>query len=137
MKQAAYSGHADSGAEDETGIRFLGEIQDVAPYLQAADLFVLPSRYEVLSVALLESMASGLAAIATDVGGNVDLINHLQTGWLVSGEDGPELPVRLAEAMQTLLADELLRSRLAQMDGNLLSNLIHWKASPINCTGYI
>jgi glycosyltransferase involved in cell wall biosynthesis len=114
LKQAAYSGHADSGAQHESGVRFLGEIQDVAPYLQAADLFVLPSRYEGLSVALLESMASGLAAIATDVGGNVDLVNHLQTGWLVSGEDGPELPVRLAEAMQSLLADEPLRSRLAQ-----------------------
>jgi glycosyltransferase involved in cell wall biosynthesis len=114
LKQAAYAGRADSGAEGETGIRFLGEIQDVAPYLQTADLFVLPSRYEGLSVALLESLASGLAAIATDVGGNVDLINHLQTGWLVSGEDGSEFPVRLAEAIQTLLADEPLRNRLAQ-----------------------
>ncbi len=117
LKRAAYSAQpsaADSAADYGPGIRFLGEIQDVAPYLQAADIFVLPSSREGLSVALLESMASGLATIATDVGGNADLIDPLRTGWLVPGEDGPELPVRLAEAMRTLLADEALRNRLAQ-----------------------
>jgi glycosyltransferase involved in cell wall biosynthesis len=51
-------------------VRFAGATQDVTPWLGAADAFVLPSRQEGLSVALLEAMACGLAVVATDVGGN-------------------------------------------------------------------
>jgi glycosyltransferase involved in cell wall biosynthesis len=50
-------------------VRFAGPTEDVAPWLRAADAFVLPSRQEGLSVALLEAMACGLAIVATDVGG--------------------------------------------------------------------
>jgi len=117
LKFAAYPAEpTPAGVEDDrgTGIRFLGEIQDVAPYLQAADLFILPSSREGLSVSLLEAMACGLAAIATNVGGNGDLIHHQQTGWLVPGDAGADLPARLAEAVRTLLADEPLRTRIAR-----------------------
>jgi glycosyltransferase involved in cell wall biosynthesis len=51
-------------------VRFAGATDDVLPWLHAADAFVLPSRQEGLSVALLEAMACGLAVVATDVGGN-------------------------------------------------------------------
>ncbi|MDR3575817.1 MAG: glycosyltransferase family 4 protein [Anaerolineaceae bacterium] len=117
LKHAAYPDRElskDVSDDCGTGIHFLGEMQDVAPYLQAADLFVFPSSREGLSVSLLEAMACGLASIATDVGGNVDLIHHQQTGWLVPGENSLELSPRLSEAMQTLLADEPLRLRIAQ-----------------------
>jgi glycosyltransferase involved in cell wall biosynthesis len=124
LKRAAYPAQAESAdiANDRgTGIRFLGEIQDVAPYLQVADLFVLPSSREGLSVSLLEAMACGLASIATDVGGNVDLIHHQQTGWLVTGDTSAELSIQLAKAMCILLMDEHLRIRIAQAGRELIA----------------
>jgi glycosyltransferase involved in cell wall biosynthesis len=59
--------------------------------LHRADVFVLPSRFESMSYTLLEAMASGLACIATRVGGNADLIQEGVQGWLVAPGDPPAL----------------------------------------------
>ena len=83
------------------GVQFIGQVEDVAPYLQAADLFVLPSATEGLSNALLEALSTGLAAIATAVGGAPDVIEHGKTGWLIP----PDYPSALQEAILKLLAD--------------------------------
>jgi glycosyltransferase involved in cell wall biosynthesis len=50
-------------------VRFAGTAADVLPWLRAADAFVLPSRQEGTSVALLEAMACAVPIVATDVGG--------------------------------------------------------------------
>jgi glycosyltransferase involved in cell wall biosynthesis len=55
-------------------VHFTGAVGDVSPYLAAADLFVLPSLSEGISNSLLEAMASGLACIATRVGGTADVL---------------------------------------------------------------
>jgi glycosyltransferase involved in cell wall biosynthesis len=73
-------------------------------------LFVLPSATEGLSNALLEAMASGLACIATRVGGATDVITHRQNGWLLQ----PDEPAQLQEAINTLLADVASRTRLGE-----------------------
>jgi len=90
------------------GILFLGEQLDVKPYLQASDLFVLPSKAEGLPVALLEALACGLPVIASSVGGSPEVIRHMETGWLVP----PGNPIALSEAIVTLLTDEKLRNKL-------------------------
>jgi glycosyltransferase involved in cell wall biosynthesis len=92
------------------GVHFLGQLDNVADFLQAADLFVLPSATEGLSNALLEAMASGLACIATRVGGATDVITHRQNGWLLQ----PDEPAQLQEAINTLLADVASRTRLGE-----------------------
>lgn len=61
---------------------FLGERDDVDKILFAFDLFVLPSRNEGISNTILEAMATGLPVIATNVGGNPELIQHRHTGLL-------------------------------------------------------
>jgi glycosyltransferase involved in cell wall biosynthesis len=80
------------------GVQFAGMISDVAPYLGAADAFVLPSDAEGLSNAMLEAMAAGLAPITTAVGGARDLIDR-DNGWLVPVGDTPELTAALDDAL--------------------------------------
>ena len=97
-------------AGSENGILFPGSVEDVKPYLQAADIFMLPSAREGLSNALLEAMSTGLAAVATTVGGNPELITDQESGLLVPPDDSPAL----TQALLSLLENETLRSRLGQ-----------------------
>jgi glycosyltransferase involved in cell wall biosynthesis len=106
-----------SGPEEEAlkqaagaGIIFAGRVEDVAPYLKASDLFILPSAAEGLSVALLEAMATGLPAISTNVGGAPDIIKHGKNGWLVP----PDHPPALQTALLTLLGNTTLRTNMGQ-----------------------
>jgi len=85
-----------------------GVFDSVDELLAAADLFVLPSWEEGLSVALLEAMAAGLPVVATDIPGNRDLLTHGRSGLLVPARD----PVRLAEAIGRLLAEPELGAAL-------------------------
>lgn len=80
-----------------------GPIRDI---LDTADLFVLPSRQEGLPRALLEAMARGLPAVASDVGGTSEL---LPAHALVRADDVDGL----AEAMARFLSDPALRAREA------------------------
>jgi glycosyltransferase involved in cell wall biosynthesis len=80
-------------------VRFAGSAEDVAPWLRAADAFVLPSRTEGLSLALLEAMATGLPVIATDVGGTPAAAGG--TAVLVPPAD----PATLGAALSALLEE--------------------------------
>lgn len=82
-------------------IRFITDCEDPLPWYQAADLFVLPSRWEGLSNALLEAMACELPVIATQLGGNVDAIEHERNGLFVPPDDAGALVV----AIKRLLTD--------------------------------
>jgi glycosyltransferase involved in cell wall biosynthesis len=64
-------------------VTFVGRHTDVKPFLQAADIFVLPSEKEGMSNALLEAMATGLPCIATPVGASPQLLDHGRCGLLV------------------------------------------------------
>jgi glycosyltransferase involved in cell wall biosynthesis len=68
---------------------------DIRPYYQCADIFVMPSFHEGISNAVLEAMACALPVIATDVTGNTDLIRHRHNGLLVPPDDAPALAAAL------------------------------------------
>jgi glycosyltransferase involved in cell wall biosynthesis len=71
-------------------VMFVGFQDDVRPYLATADVFVLPSRSpaEALPFSLLEAMSSGLACIATDVGGVREVVSDGVDGLVVAPEIG-------------------------------------------------
>lgn len=98
------------------GVRFTGQVEDVLPFLQAADLFVLPSATEGLSMALLEAMAAGVTPLATAVGGTPDLIEHGQNGWLIPAGDG----AALQNAIVALFADCQGRQQMSQRGRQLI-----------------
>jgi glycosyltransferase involved in cell wall biosynthesis len=93
-------------------VMFLGFQEDVRPYLAAADIFVFPSRMraEGLPFALIEAMSSGLACIATDVGGVQEAISDGVDGMIVP----PESPSALAESIRSLFLDSELRSTIGK-----------------------
>ncbi|MBI5964265.1 MAG: glycosyltransferase family 4 protein [Chloroflexi bacterium] len=68
-------------------VEFLGNQPDVRPYLNAADLFVLPSKSEGISNALLEAMSAGLACVVSAVGGNFDILDKGHCGVLLPSGD--------------------------------------------------
>jgi glycosyltransferase involved in cell wall biosynthesis len=89
---------------------FLGRRSDVPRILSCCDLAVLPSHTEGLSNALLEYLAAGLPAVASRVGGNVEIIQDGKTGLLVPPEDSSAL----AGAILQLLGDSGLAAELGR-----------------------
>src|SRR5207237_448260 len=78
-------------------ITFHGELKNVAQVIARARLFVLPSINEGLPLALLEAMATGVPVVATDVGGNREVVVSGRTGLLVPARDSERLSLALME----------------------------------------
>lgn len=89
-------------------VQFLGTRQDIPDLLAASDLFVLPSLWEGLPMALVEAMASGLPIVATDVSGSRQAIQSGKTGILVPPGDADEL----VEAITNLLTNPDIGSKM-------------------------
>ena len=97
---------AAQGLAEADRIRFVGAVRhaDVRPYLQHADLVVVPSWYEERGRILLEAMATGTPVVAARTGGIPATVRHGVNGLLVP----PRVPERLAAAIDRLLGDHRL-----------------------------
>ncbi|WP_068636906.1 TIGR03088 family PEP-CTERM/XrtA system glycosyltransferase [Thauera butanivorans] len=83
-----------------------GERKDVPDVMRSLGIFALPSRAEGISNTILEAMASGLPVVATDVGGNGELVETERTGLLVPAEE----PVTMAEALMCYASNAALQN---------------------------
>jgi N-acetyl-alpha-D-glucosaminyl L-malate synthase BshA len=76
-------------AEDETrrlgvesSVSFLGKVDNVAPLLASADLYLLPTESESFGLSALEALASGVPVIGTNAGGLPEVVRNGETGFL-------------------------------------------------------
>ncbi|ADL03173.1 glycosyl transferase group 1 [[Clostridium] saccharolyticum WM1] len=81
----------------ERQVRLIGYKKDVKSVLRQADVFIMPSFREGLSVALQEAMATGLPIIATDIRGNNELIDEGKGGWLIPSNDVETMAERMIQ----------------------------------------
>ena len=111
----------------EKHVQFLGAVNNVEEYLQAADMFVFPTENDAFPSSVVEAMACGLPVIATPVGAIKTIVIHEQTGWLIQ----PKNDQQLFDALHVLISDRLLASRL----GRAASRSVRERYSAIMVTG--
>ena len=91
----------------EPGIKWLGQVGDIASLWRDSHIAALPSHREGLPKSLLEAAACGRPMVATDAPGCREIVIHEETGLLVPIED----PQALAKAIGALAASKELRTR--------------------------
>lgn len=97
-----------SGLEKE--VIFLGALQNVSDYLQAADLFAFPTENDAFPSSIIEAMACGLPIVTTPVGAMKTIVTHQETGLLVQ----PGSFEQLFEALDVMLSDKVLAAHFGQ-----------------------
>lgn len=100
-------------------------VADVAPWLETMDIFVLPSLSEALSNSLMEAMASGCACIASNTGGNPELIRDQVTGLLFQPGNAEDL----AKKITCLASNPQVRTGLARSSTQLVQKQFSLEAS--------
>lgn len=90
-------------------VYFTGARRDINQIMPSADIFILPSISEGFPITLIEALASGLPAVATDVGGVKELITP-DVGFIVKPRD----PQAIKEAIDKLMEDTDMKSQMAQ-----------------------
>jgi L-malate glycosyltransferase len=91
-------------------VSFLGDRRDITELLGSMDISAVPSTSESLSNAVVESMAAGVAVVATDVGGTPEIISDGETGLLVA----PDREKELADAIERFIAQPAFRAACAR-----------------------
>ena len=99
-----------------------GDRNDIPDILRLLDIFVLPSIGEGISNTILEAMATGLPIIATNVGGNPELVEDGVNGYLVPSND----PEKLAESIVKLSGSNNTRSSMGKASLEIVSEKFNW-----------
>jgi N-acetyl-alpha-D-glucosaminyl L-malate synthase BshA len=105
---------AEQGMSED--VVFLGEQQDLVPWLSIADLFLLPSAQESFGLAALEAMACEVPVIASNVGGLPEIIQDGVTGFL----HPPEAVEAMAERGVALLSDADRRATMGRSASHMV-----------------
>lgn len=98
------------------GVRFVAPVTDPRPWYAAADVVVLPSRWEGLSLTLLEALASGRCVVASDIPGLAEA---------VTADVGARVPVDDTRALAGALARRLVEPHLCAAEGRAAARAAH------------
>lgn len=113
----------ESEIKQDKDILLPGAVNNVVQYLQAMDVFVLPSLTETSSLATMEAMSTGLPVVVTPVGSIRE--------YVVDGENGLIFPrqdvASLAEKLELLIHDEKLRAKLGKNARKTIIEKHHWQ----------
>ena len=128
-----------------SSVAFMGIQQEVRPYLEMADLFVLPSKAEGISNALLEAMSAQIACLAAPVGGNPEVLINEKYGLLVPHGDvnawvdailkissNLELRTKMGMSARERILEEYDFTVVGKKYENLYIELLSRKQLPIN-----
>ena len=85
------------GVEDS--VSFLGKLDQIAPLLAAADLFLLPSQSESFGLSALEALASGVPVVGSHAGGLPEVVRDGETGFLCEIGDVPGMASAALEVL--------------------------------------
>lgn len=94
----------------KNAVKFVGFRNDISEIYKIAQIFAFPSKREGLPVALMEAMAAGLPCVASKIRGNVDLIENLESDFLIKPTD----VAGFAKAIKTLIDNTNLRTKMGQ-----------------------
>lgn len=95
----------------QSNVDFLGKRRDVMQLLSNAKIFILPSRWEGVSIALMEAMVAGAVPLVSDVGDLADFVIPEETGYIFELEDEPS---SYSNKVKTLLNDKSLLSKMQE-----------------------
>ena len=95
---------------------FFGGVADLRRHLSSSDIFVLPSRSEGFSNAIIEAMAASLPIVATDVGGNAEAVEDGVSGFIVPSDD----PAAMSAAIMRLISNRFLADAMGKAGRNLV-----------------
>ncbi len=109
---------------------FVGKVDNISDYLQACDVWTLPSYGEGLPVSLIEAMSSGISIVTTPVGAIAEIIHPGETGFLVPPGDLDAL----AEALKQAISGS---DAVRQMVANARQLVLDQYSLDIVCQGYL
>lgn len=102
-------------------VDFIGLVphEELPPYFEKADVFVLPSLNEGMSNSMLEALASGLPLVATDTGGTRELVKEEKNGFIIKMKDSSDL----AEKIEKLIGNNDLRKKMGEESRKKAENM--------------
>ncbi len=103
-------------------VKFYGNRNDIPDLLRKIDIFVLPSLGEGVSNTILEAMSTSLPIVASEVGGNVELVNNGVNGFLFHDDDQESL----CGALKLLIDEPNLRRKMGKESLNSVLDSFQW-----------
>ncbi|MFJ8119858.1 glycosyltransferase family 4 protein [Bacillus mycoides] len=109
---------------NQSKVKFIGRVANtgIKKWVTLADIYVQPSLMEGCSISIIEAMACSTAIVASNIGGNPDIVSHGKSGLLVK----PMSSIQLRKAVSYLLNNPQICKKLGVMAKEKVENELNW-----------